>query len=526
MLEALMAARKATRTFDRVQWGAPVPKSSLDGQRESVIPENLYEQVKSRPEQEAWFRHRYGARPAERLCGVSLMKRLGKLPPQFEVYSTSHVAALPLLLTIPSAHQNDLDAYIERLLSLSFDSEGLYGSKKTTNSIFFHSKDEAKRPVDGHILFAERLSDYLNSSASRDENKNRLRAAETALTRFLNAATGGERPLPYYAILLADGDRMGEAIDRLTTIEEHQAISKALSSFAKDADVIVTSHYGSLIYAGGDDVLALVPLHTVLQCARSLADAFFQALEPFGGEVQPANTPTSVDQQTNEPKSHPSPSADSKVASESTKPATAAKSSPTLSVGIVVAHHIEPLEDALAGARAAEREAKSVQGKNALAVTVMKRSGSDTTVAGRWSAPTGEIAGGSINSPKTGKSAESIKVSLGAGGMDRRLTWIIDLHCQDRIPDGAAFDLRDLALRLPFSGENSETIRVARRLEAVRILKRKKMEEPLLKELLQVMSEDDVEMETLAMEMIVARIFADAKTQATAHPHPSAPQPA
>jgi radical SAM superfamily enzyme len=67
---------------------------------------------------------------------------------------------------------------------------------------------------------------------------------------------------------------------------------------------------------------------------------------------------------------------------------------------------------------------------------------------------------------------------------------------------------------------------VARRLEAVRILKRKKMEEPLLKELLQVMSEDDVEMETLAMEMIVARIFADAKTQATAHPHPSAPQPA
>ena len=60
-LEALMAARKATRTFERVQWGAQVPKSSLDGQRESVIPEFLYEQVKNRPEQEAWFRHRYGA---------------------------------------------------------------------------------------------------------------------------------------------------------------------------------------------------------------------------------------------------------------------------------------------------------------------------------------------------------------------------------------------------------------------------------------------------------------------------------
>lgn len=35
--EAALAARKSLRAFDAVTWGAPVPKSQLDGQRESVI---------------------------------------------------------------------------------------------------------------------------------------------------------------------------------------------------------------------------------------------------------------------------------------------------------------------------------------------------------------------------------------------------------------------------------------------------------------------------------------------------------
>jgi CRISPR-associated protein Cmr2 len=38
-VEALMAARKTTRDFAQVTWGAMVPKSSIDGQRESVINE-------------------------------------------------------------------------------------------------------------------------------------------------------------------------------------------------------------------------------------------------------------------------------------------------------------------------------------------------------------------------------------------------------------------------------------------------------------------------------------------------------
>ncbi len=90
---------------------------------------------------------------------------------------------------------------------------------------------------------------------------------------------------------------------------------------------------------------------------------------------------------------------------------------PTLSAGLAVSHHIEPMSDALALARQAEKAAKSVKDKNALAVTVSKRSGADVTVSGHW------------------------------GQIDTRLVLFAGLHEADAIPDGAAYDLRDLALR-------------------------------------------------------------------------------
>jgi len=37
---------------------------------------------------------------------------------------------------------------------------------------------------------------------------------------------------------------------------------------------IVSRHHGTLIYAGGDDVLALLPTTTVLACARELKETY------------------------------------------------------------------------------------------------------------------------------------------------------------------------------------------------------------------------------------------------------------
>src|SRR5947199_280483 len=210
-LKALMAARKNTRNFSKVTWNSNQPKSSIDGQLESVIPKDKYPDRNDlegvRTEKVKFLYKNYGAGPAERLSGVDLLKRKGSFQSASGFPSTSHMAA---------------------------------------------------------ITFLQRLFDGVKV-----------------------------HPNPYYAILHADGDRMGRVIDNQAEQGEkqHQALSKALNTFAGSVRGIVEEKYqGALVYAGGDDMLALMPLHTVLQCAKELADNFRQELNEFKDDN--GNSPT------------------------------------------------------------------------------------------------------------------------------------------------------------------------------------------------------------------------------------------
>ncbi|MFO0005930.1 MAG: type III-B CRISPR-associated protein Cas10/Cmr2, partial [bacterium] len=125
---------------------------------------------------------------------------------------------------------------------------------------------------------------------------------------------------------------MGAAIDAISTIEGHQSLGKTLNTFAGNCREIVAKHEGTLIFAGGDDVLALLPLHQAIACARALNRSFHETVElPLQKTL--ANVP-------------------------GRKPAS-------LSVGIGISHCREPMSDARALARKAEGIAKKVPGKNA-----------------------------------------------------------------------------------------------------------------------------------------------------------------
>lgn len=451
--EALLAARKVTRDFAPVTWGNSVPKCSLDGCRESVIPERVYSQMTAEQ-----LRKNYDIRSGERLCGVGLLKRHGRRGQDERFFSTSHIAALPLLERLTEQYRNAVDEYIGDLKRLGIRWDAL-NSAPTPHPVFGHN--------DGHLLFEERLREFFGAG---DE----LKQAQKALHSFLNNAFGGERPLPYYALLCADGDRMGKAISEQKTPEQHQALSKKLAHFAGRVADIVKSHKGSLVYSGGDDVLSFVPLHTVLACARCLAETFRRQLADFkvmedGKEI-----------------------------------------SPTLSVGVAVAHHLEPLSDVLELARAAEKAAKSVPGKNALAVTLSKRSGAERTVKGAW-----------------GTLDQQLKT------LDQRLERFIVLHRTEAIPDGAAYELRDLVRRLETSNDKlKDTLQKAAREETKRILRRKKarrgtepIAENVLRELEIFLHEGEFffeKLKQLADELIIAREFAAAMDLANI-PLPAAP---
>jgi len=57
---------------------------------------------------------------------------------------------------------------------------------------------------------------------------------------------------------------------------------------------------------------------------------------------------------------------------------------PTMSAGIAIVHHLSPLGPALQEARNAERAAKRRFGRNAIAVTLRKRSGEPMLVGAQW----------------------------------------------------------------------------------------------------------------------------------------------
>jgi CRISPR-associated protein Cmr2 len=164
----------------------------------------------------------------------------------------------------------------------------------------------------------------------------------------------GQPPL-YYAILMLDGDRMGEMFkgdlgptDWGKGRERYRQITERLTAFSLyRARDIVEKHSGELIYAGGDDVLAFLPTETALPCALELRAAF---------------------------------RADDCL--------TAAAS---ISGGIAVVHSKEDLRFALRQARDAEKAAKRIdrtgadpKTKNALALAVCRRSGEHTTAVLGW----------------------------------------------------------------------------------------------------------------------------------------------
>ncbi len=234
-----------------------------------------------------------------------------------------------------------------------------------------------------------------------------VRKALSALYRH-KKETGVSEPPKYVAVLAFDGDDMGKWVSgdkapplmgqladsvkdyfkkrgvtgsaplRPLSPSYHLQFSEALTNFAVYLARPVVEHFGGqLIYAGGDDVLAMVPAAQAVACAEALRNAFrgksnlpgvFECEGENGGFVR-------LEYPTGEEPQHafvvPGPRADA-------------------SIGIAIGHIHSPLQSLVRAAQQAERDAKKLRDKDqlnrsgALAVTVMKRSGETRTWGARW----------------------------------------------------------------------------------------------------------------------------------------------
>lgn len=153
------------------------------------------------------------------------------------------------------------------------------------------------------------------------------------------------KPTPFYAVLVMDGDRMGKLLSDNT--EKQTDISKALAEFTgKTQTIVEENNDGRLIYAGGDDVLAMLPLDSALKCAKELKEAYIQAFANYAKDI---------------------------------------KGNPTISAGIVYAHMNTPLSAVMKDAQALLKdEAKKKNDRDAFAVRVWKRGGPVLTFGKKW----------------------------------------------------------------------------------------------------------------------------------------------
>jgi CRISPR-associated protein Cmr2 len=337
-LGGLLAARKATRDFMPAATtangqGFGIPKSSLDGARESVINVPRHQRQKHQT-----ALRKLGMRGGEELDALAVAKRRAGEIEQFTAYS--RIAADAWIETLPPAQQQNIAAAYEPLVKVE-----LATRVKGNAGIYQHL------PYDAQLVFGFRL-DNANATASATE--------KPLLQALRHALHGLDEPVPYAVLLKADGDRMGELLGRAKTAQQSRQISHALHGFAQSVRGIVRQYRGHAIYAGGDDVLALLPLESAVDCAAALADAFKAAMND--------------------------------IAEALGVPAT---ERPTLSVGLGIGHLVEPLGRLRARADEAEQFAKGNSTdtpRNALSIQLGIRSGLEIRWRCRWNEGAGNSA--------------------------------------------------------------------------------------------------------------------------------------
>lgn len=212
-------------------------------------------------------------------------------------------------------------------------------------TLFYENGIERRRAE----IQANRDRDQKSVSAKQKDRETKaveLLQEELAKLQNATAPDGGQRQRkmvkasPFYALLRMDGDHVG---NELQHDDRREKVSAALTKFTADAGDILSQHYGLPIYVGGDDVLALLPLHKGLLAAEELRRVFVKHMRANGCDT------------------------------------------PTLSAGMVFAHYTMPLGTVLdLSKELLEIEAKANNGRDSVALALLKGSGEVARFVTKW----------------------------------------------------------------------------------------------------------------------------------------------
>lgn len=298
----------------------------------------------------------------------------------------------------------------------------------------------------------------------------------------------GQKPEAYYAFILMDGDKMGAWLSgteadytlpfektwhpqirakakgkfpalndylnaaRPVSPARHMAISGALNSFSLHIarHIVEDRCKGKLIYAGGDDVLAMVSVDDLLRCLFLLRLGYagiWPEQDGLEALLAAVNTPNAAIFKRGHARYN-----DQLLRLMGEKA--------TASAGAVVAHHQTPLGRVLRELRSTEKKAKNEGGRDAISINLLKRSGGAVHLTLPWLQPGSNwpqaLQGSLTDTPV----ALLIKLqAIFAGNTSRRAAyitqgWLTDLPSAAQIGMETLQDLlaRNLAYQLERQG--------------------------------------------------------------------------
>ena len=284
----------------------------------------------------------------ERLCSIAIVKRLfakvSKEALGWEVDSshwpsTVHIGAVPWLQDVVSTAPEKARKFADSVRNQSARPTDAF----VENYPPFKGLDA---PTAGDFLKLDPNWFYRDFVASQQPVHPTGNEVGTALVRQLEAIYRTKdhsknsplgQPASFYGLLLADGDRLGSLVGRIGS----GRVGQALAEFTQAVQGIVREHDGVTVYAGGDDVLAMLPVRQALACAAALSEKYRKAFK--------------------------------------------SESEATLSAAVVFGHIRLPLQTVIGEChRLLDAVAKDENGRDSLAVAVLKRSGLNCQWVTTW----------------------------------------------------------------------------------------------------------------------------------------------
>lgn len=295
---AMLENKAATNTLDRLKnWRTHLPPNEpgvkcmmMDGWQElSGVerPGNAANEFWGKVRKLGRHAMKTDLRPGEKLCAIAFVKR------RFSHFFKDLKVTMPdnwavngweLSGGVPSVHYMAVAPWLAQLIGKANEDEivfealwdfhdvaykltGNYGEWKSnikcvTDEI--NEKAEKKwAALDGTVFFDA----MLENKNLWDEQQQKQATDVLSKLKKLRRKTKLDPPSPFYAVLLMDGDELGL---QMSDPGKQQAIATGLAAFTKGVPKIVSEYNGFLVYAGGDDVLALLPLENALSCSAAL----------------------------------------------------------------------------------------------------------------------------------------------------------------------------------------------------------------------------------------------------------------